>query len=176
MVPKTIITKIIEGGIMAPSAHNSQPWRFIVIMKKNKKYNFTKCLERLIYSAKFLTSIKILLKNCVDVIKSSPVVILVINDCSFSKKIKKFGKVYRDVAYISEIESISAAIENMHLIATSLGVGMVWMTMPLLLKKQVANFFNEKGDLVAILAFGYSAEQGKEMVRKPIAETTKFII
>src|SRR3989338_9421776 len=33
-IPKKIVSLIIEAGRYAPSSHNSQPWRFIVISNK----------------------------------------------------------------------------------------------------------------------------------------------
>jgi len=35
-IPKSTIKEIIEAGRFAPSAHNSQPWHFVVIDDRNK--------------------------------------------------------------------------------------------------------------------------------------------
>ena len=36
-IPDDVVKKIIEAGRYAPSSHNSQPWRFVVITNKKKR-------------------------------------------------------------------------------------------------------------------------------------------
>lgn len=50
-VPDDIIMKIMESGRLAPSAHNDQPWEFILI--KDKK--ILKELERFCISGRFVS-------------------------------------------------------------------------------------------------------------------------
>lgn len=173
-IPKRILNKIIEAGRWAPSAHNYQPWKFIIIRTEETKRGFIKYLGGF-PSKNFLTSINILLKNSIEIIKNTPVIILVYNDRKFSKKALNLGTVYKYLAHISEVESVSAAIENMCLVSTYLGLGMAWLTMPLLIKDRINRFFNTNDDLVAILTFGYPAEKGKRSPRKPLSETVKYL-
>jgi nitroreductase len=37
VVPRDVLTRILEAARWAPSAHNAQPWRFIVIYEDDVK-------------------------------------------------------------------------------------------------------------------------------------------
>lgn len=172
-IPRKILNKIIESAKWAPSPHNSQPWEFIIIKNVRTKKSFVASL----YSElnKFLTPVKIILNKSIRIIENAEIIILVYNNNNFSKRINKLGEPYFSSSVISEIEGISAAIENMHLVAYFYGVGMAWLTMPLLLKKNINNFVNTENELIAVLTFGYPAERGKYLKRKNLSEITKYI-
>jgi len=172
-IPKKILNKIIESAKWAPSPHNSQPWEFIIIKNIGIKKSFISLLYR--GSNSFLTPVKIILNSSIRIIENAETIILAYNNNNFSKKINKLGEPYFSSSIISEIEGISAAIENMHLTAHSYGIGMAWLTMPLLLKKNINKFVNTKNELMAVLTFGYPAEKGECLRRKHLSEITKYI-
>ena len=35
-IPKELLEKVVEAGEYAPSAHNTQPWEFLIIQDKEK--------------------------------------------------------------------------------------------------------------------------------------------
>jgi len=172
-VSRKIIDKIIEAGRWAPSAHNLQPWHFVIIINKQIITELVILLKNPPHD--IFTPIRILIKKSAEIIETAPALILVYNKCSFSRKAKGLGKIYFTNAYISEIESISAAIENMHLAATSLGVGMAWLAMPLLMQDKINGLLSLSDELVAILTLGYSGEKNKKSPRKPISEIITYI-
>src|SRR3990170_4490271 len=45
-VPKKILGEILEAARWAPSAHNAQPWRFIILTEKSSKKNFAKAMAK----------------------------------------------------------------------------------------------------------------------------------
>ncbi|MFC1592588.1 nitroreductase family protein [Candidatus Omnitrophota bacterium] len=174
IISNKIIKKIIESAIWAPSAHNIQPWKFIVLKDEITKQNFIDSLTKPILT-EYSSSIRILIKNSIDILKRAPLVILVYNNCNLSKKVAELGKIHQFTAYLSEVESVAAAIENMHLVAHYLGIGMAWLTMPLFVKKHINKFFNTEDDLLALLALGYPAETGKRSKRKLVTEIVKYL-
>jgi len=118
-IPKDIITMIIEAGNEAPSAMNSQPWRFVVVEDKKVK-------EKLLGAAlpnarKFLEMVKDMDPERYEMIRnrygelkdpiyySSPAIVFVIGS----------GR-YAD-------HSCPLACENMMLAAHSLGLGSCWV-------------------------------------------------
>lgn len=173
-IPKKILDKIIEAGRWGPSPHNSQPWEFVVINKNSILH--TELIKRIyVVSQQFSTAIKILFGHSVDIMKNAPVVILVYNNCIFSRKVATLGKPYDKLAYISEIEGISAAIQNMQILATTLKIGTAWLTMPLLAEVDINRLFNRADKLVAVLTLGYPAERVKRLVRKPMQKIARYI-
>lgn len=168
IIPKIVLDKIIEAGIWAPSAHNSQPWNFKIIAEEKWKDIFCEKLNQY-PSSSILSSVNISIKRTIAIMQNAPVIIAVYNNGKLSRDSSKLGKIYYSAAYISEIESIAAAIENMHLVATALGVGMAWLTMPLLIKDYITSILKVEGELMAILTFGYPAEKGKIYLRKSVS-------
>ena len=90
------LTTILKAGFQAPSAHNYQPWHFVISKDKNK---FEKIAKFHSY-AKMLPQADICIIVCGDENKQSMTGFLV-EDCS-------------------------AAIENMLLAAHGIGLGAVW--------------------------------------------------
>lgn len=45
-VPKAILEKILEAGRLAPSAHNCQPWKFLIISSKPLLDKVKACYQR----------------------------------------------------------------------------------------------------------------------------------
>lgn len=118
-VPKEIITKIIEAGNQAPSAMNSQPWRFVVVqgeelhkrLVKTAIVNSKQRLEFLkdTYPDRYQTILKRYEELEDPIYYSAPVIIFVIG----------FG-IFADL-------SCPLACLNMMLAAHSLGLGSCWV-------------------------------------------------
>ncbi len=96
-IEKEVIEKIIEAGTHAPSACNVQGWRFIVIDDQEIKNKISDAGGTIL-------------------IKKSPVGILATYDNRTN------SPEYKDY-----IQSASAAIENMLLAATEMGIGCCWI-------------------------------------------------
>jgi len=132
------LADIIEAGTMAPSAGNIQPWAFIIVKDKQKRETISRCCLEQLWMTK------------------APVFIVV---CAEIKRIKEF---YGDKgATCYSKESCAAAIENMLLTATDLGLGTCWV-----------GAFNERiakrelkipddVDPIAIITVGYPDEEPK---------------
>ena len=170
-VSRKILKKIIEAGTWAPSAHNWQPWQFIVLYNKGKKAKFVD--EMMKKTTSFYTGVDTLIKHSLRIIDSAPVVIFVYNTRAFSKRIVRFGKKYETPTLLAEVESISAAIQNIHLAASDLKLGMAWLTTVLFIEKDINRFLKVDAELVAAITIGYPDEKGKAFPRKQ--NCTSFI-
>ena len=65
-VPDEVLDKVLEAGRLAPSAHNGQPWHFIVVKDEAKRQEMSKARW-----AKFLKEAPVLIVGCGDA-KASP--------------------------------------------------------------------------------------------------------
>ncbi len=150
-VAKEILEEIIDAGIKAPSAHNSQPWNFIVIRDKKVKEEISDILADNTPIETKLTS-------------------EVINDCSV------LVLVFEEVTdELMDTLSVGAAIENMILRATDLGVQSLWIGYIVKVSKIIENMFNKKEKLVSAIALGYSDIFPKMRPRKDKDEIVKWI-
>jgi nitroreductase len=156
-IPLEDVKRIIQAGIMAPSAANSQPWRFHIVMGKTKrrlveeldKTNTLPQLYRLFFGSIFETV---------------PFVIIVENAVPTDRE-----------NFFSRLGT-SASVENALLAIHSLGYGSVWIGLPPILEaaKQVVHI---TGEIVAVLPVGYPADNQSEYTsrtRKSFEEVTRF--
>lgn len=156
-VPRHIIEKCIESARLAPSACNSQPWKFIVIddlSLKNKIYSKA-CSGIYRVTARF--------------VDEAPVLIVVIREKS--NYAAKVGSFFRNIQY-SLIDS-GIACENLILQAAECGVGTC-----------LIGWFNEKAikdvlmipedlDVDLIISMGYPKE---DKIRKKTRKTLSQVL
>ena len=126
--------EIIEAARWAPSVHNIQPWRFVVISKQQVILKIAQILYK--KSKEVFSGFNIILKESAKIIKNSPMLIIVVNSCALSRRMKKFENPYFDNSKISEYQSIAAAIENILISAHSKKLGVAWIGMALFCKNE----------------------------------------
>ncbi|HWR07297.1 nitroreductase family protein, partial [Sporomusa sp.] len=154
-VQKEDILKILEAANWAPSALDLQPWEFLVVSgdKKNKlgnNYgkivdNYTKDWDEAPDKA-FMPRTEFI--QFANVYGGAPVIIVVLTEASNDPNYQK-----------GYLESASAAMENILLAATALGLGGCWMLGPLEDEnylRQVLEIPDNK-EIVAITPVGYPA-------------------
>ncbi len=144
------IVKILEAGSLAPSSGNVQNWRFIIVTDKSLKQEIVDaCLEQ-------------------EWMSEASVFIVVLSDNVMIEKLyDKRGKEFYAV------QNCAAAIENMLLEITQLGLGSCWVGA---FEEQALKRILNIPDFVsvqAILPIGYPAENPPEPMHYSL-ETTCF--
>lgn len=176
-VPKEMIEKILKAGILAPSSKNRQPWKFIIATgnaKINALNQMEKGLERekvdpfIPESAKYLQGAEATLR----VMKTAPVIIFVVNQ--LAADMKKLLSTDKRISEICNAQSIGAAIENMILEATELGLGTLWICDIFFAYQELSNWLSVQGELYAALAIGYGDEMPSVRPRKPFADVVEW--
>ena len=177
--PADILRKIIEAALKAPSAKNRQPWSFAVLtwgakdklvdlMRQGieKEYNTMKLLPN---STKYIMSAQ----HTADIMEQAPIVIVVFNPKgkSLYDNLTPEEKIYER----ADIQSIGAAIQNMLLEATSLGIGTLWICDTYFAYDDLREHFKDKGEIIAAVALGYPAETPSERPRKAFDEAVDFL-
>ncbi|MBE6154882.1 MAG: nitroreductase [Firmicutes bacterium] len=145
-----LIKDILEHAIKSPSAHNRQPWNFVVLTDQSKKEEVANILE---------TNTGDYTKLTCDAIKDSSAFILV------------FADIEDDVM---DIQSVGACIENMILRATDLGIGSLWVGYIVKVEKELQKLFNKDKKLIAGVALGYTDTNPKERPRKTLEEVLEW--
>lgn len=155
------LNTLLDAANRAPSAHNQQSWRFIVLGEQKKH-----ALAELVNgrAGDFPRPSSILLRMASRSIVSAPVVVAVANT---GELIRHGGELFqvdkeaaRDFFRTMEIQSSAAAVENLLLAATSLGLGSVWLGILFLIKHDVLEFLGEpNGEFMAVVPVGYPAKQ-----------------
>jgi nitroreductase len=171
------ITLLLQAANEAPSAHNQQSWKFIVIrnQKKNELANLVTSK-----SAVFEKPASALLRMAARSIISAPVVIAVANTGDLIEHGTDLFKIEKDMARdffrTMEIQSSAAAVENLLLAATSLGLSAVWLGILFLIKDDVLQFLGEpKGEFMAVVPVGCAAKSGAGPQKQPFELKVKYL-
>ncbi len=135
-VVRKVILKIIEAANYAPSACNRQDWHFIVIDNQKKLKRITE-------------------EGGAYFIKDAPLAILVL-----------YKNITDNVEYQDYVQSAAAAIQNMHLKITSLGLGSCWVA-NLPHKNTLRKIFKIPFhyDPIALIVVGYPRFKAKTIPR-----------
>jgi len=171
------IQAVLDAANRAPSAHNQQSWRFIVTRGEKKK-----ALANLVTSkaGDFPRTASTLLRMAARSILSAPIVIAVANTGELIRHGTQLFKVDKERAgdffRTMEIQSSAAAVENMLLAATSLGLATVWLGILILIKDDVLELLGEpKGEFMAVVPIGYAKKPGRSPQKRPLETVVKFL-
>lgn len=156
------IEVLLRAGNAAPSAHNQQAWKFIILRGEKKQELAQLVTAR---SAALPKPAAALLRMGAKSIVSAPVVIAVANTGDLIRHGTELFKVGKETAHdffrTMEIQSSAAAVENILLAATSLGLGAVWLGVLYLMKDEVLRFLGEpEGEFMAVVPVGHPVKAG----------------
>jgi F420 biosynthesis protein FbiB-like protein len=169
-----LILEILETASWAPSAHNAQPWRFIVISDIEIKQRLAKTMaeawikdqtkgkevinqDDVDFSVKRFSTAPVLIVACLSLV-----------DIKQYLEDETLRLVERDLA----VQSLGAAIENLLLSASGNNLGACWFSAPMFCKDATRQVLGvpENVEPQAIIVIGYPDEKPVTKQRKTIGE------
>lgn len=178
-MPDSVIQDILSTAAYAPSAHNRQPWRFVVIasqavraaLAESMAIDFERDLTRDNLSHE---KIQAQIQRSKSRITSAPVAILLCLDSSDmdSYPDEKRQQAERTMA----IQSVAAAGMQLLLAAHAEGLGGVWACWPLFAQETIRNTLNlpQNWEPQGMFFVGYPEIVPDVRERKPLQEITRF--
>lgn len=133
-VPAELIDRSLDMARWAPSAHNAQPWRFFVIRKQELKKKLAgemaACLKAdLIQDGVPERTAEERAKASIDNFSRAPVLIVA---CIDKGRMDSYPDSFRQKAEeVMATQSLAAAIQNLLLSASAIGLGACWHCAPL---------------------------------------------
>lgn len=176
-VSRRMVEEVIRAGILAPSAMNAQPWRFVVATGESKE-DVMKVMEQGLEREKIepllpdhtnhITGVG----RTMSVMRQAPVVIFIVNEQApdFSRELTNQERIME----IFHTQSIGAAIENMALTAADMGLGTLWIGHTFFAQKELCQWLGVKGQHIAALTLGYPDESPAPRPRKGLDEVTEW--
>ena len=166
---------LLHAANQAPSAHNQQAWRFIVL-RGGKKNELAQLVTA--QSATLPRPAAALLRMGAKSIISAPVVIAVANTGDLIRHGTDLFKVEKEMAHdffrTMEIQSSAAAVQNILLAASSLGLGTVWLGILYLIKDDLLRFLGEPGgEFMAVVPVGHPSRVGTGPKKHPLEMKVK---
>ena len=157
-VSREAIGRCLEAARLAPSACNSQPWRFIVVDDPDLKARLAEAAFAGMYSMNRFAA-------------GAPVLVAVVRERS--KFAAALGGLFRGVQYA--LIDLGVACEHFVLQAEEEGLGTCWLGWfnEKAARRVLALRAKEKVDI--ILSVGYPTEaEPREKCRKPLGEIARF--
>jgi coenzyme F420-0:L-glutamate ligase / coenzyme F420-1:gamma-L-glutamate ligase len=160
-VPTELVVEVLEAAGWAPSAHNSQPWRFIVLRDPTVRRVLAEKMANawaadLTKDGSTVDEAKRIERR--ERFANAPVLILA---CLTMDGLMKFPDLQRQqIERDLGVESLSAGLQNLLLAAHNLGLGACWYCAPAFCKETVRDVLKIPAEVepAALIVFGYPAE------------------
>lgn len=170
-VPREILQQVLSAAVMAPSAKNSQTWRFTVVMASRKE-EMLSTIRRGIANREAEGQDIGSIKWSIQCIEQAPITILVHNtDGIHPWKERKEHESWWDLA---TVQSVGAAIENMLLAATELGLGSLWIADVWEAYPELNAWLDVDNQLVSAVSLGYPDVSPAVPPRKPMEDIVRW--
>tara|TARA_B100000579_G_scaffold178229_2_gene145249 strand:- start:2470 stop:3036 length:567 start_codon:yes stop_codon:yes gene_type:complete len=165
-VKKSDIELILESGVWAPNHRNTEPWRFIVVDKKSPlKKDISNSMINLQEETSNLTLTEDQKNNISSSIDKSPCFIFVFTTLGDNPEMTE-----------ENYGAVCCAIQNMQLLATTLGLGVGWSTGKISKIKNLNELLDVDKTLkiVGVLSVGYPSSNN-EKSREEFSTLTKWL-
>jgi F420 biosynthesis protein FbiB-like protein len=179
-IPREVIDKLLQTAVMAPSAHNAQHWRFVVIIESADKLKFAEGMG-IDYRATLLgqgmspEDVEIRAESRKQRFIGASVIILL---CLDTEDVKNYNDPNRNNGdYIMGVQSVALAGGHLLLAAHAEGLGAVWICAPLFAPERVREALDLPPNWIpqGMISLGYPAEEPKAKDMKPLEEVIRFI-
>src|ERR1043165_200814 len=176
-VPDSVIENILSTATFAPSAHNRQPWRFVVLTDVSVKSQLAEAMAQdferdLSRDGVAPEKIQAQIKRSKDRITAAPVAtVLCLN---MSKMDPSPDEKRRQAERTMAVQSVAAAGLQLLLAAHAEGLGGVWVCSPLFVQETIQRTLNISAtwEPQAMMFVGYPDAEPKEKILKDIESIT----
>jgi F420 biosynthesis protein FbiB-like protein len=178
-IPSETLQRVLEAATMAPSAHNRQPWRFVILTALEDKRSLANALGEELRQDRLADGddpgqIEKDVTQSIERITKAPVVVIA---CLSMEAMDVYPDERRKTAeYIMAVQGVSMAAQNLLLAAHAEGLGACWLCAPLFTKDEVREELSlpDGWDPQGLIILGYPAEAGKERPRRPLEEVSQW--
>jgi coenzyme F420-0:L-glutamate ligase/coenzyme F420-1:gamma-L-glutamate ligase len=169
------LERIFASAAFAPSAHNRQPWRYLVIEEAGLKTRLAEAMGARLAADRRRDgdpeeAIRSDVSRSFQRITGAPILIVVAMTLA---EMDAYPDEARGRAeYLMAVQSTAMATQNLLLAAHAEGLGACWMCAPLFCPAEVREALSLPPDWQpqGLLTLGYAARPGKLKPRKPVSE------
>ena len=174
-VPQEVLSRILETAAWAPSAHNFQPWRFVVLDSELPRARLADAMARdfrrdLQADGLPADDIEAQVQHSRQRIVEAPAAIML---CLETGEMVRYPDQRRQNAeYLMAIQSVAMAGQNLLLAAHAEGLGCVWKCAPLFAQETARGALDLPGSWQpqALILLGYPAKISPPRFRKEMHE------
>ena len=172
-VPEDLVREILVAASWAPSAHNAQPWRYIILTDEGVKRLLAEAMAEAWIDDMTKDGLKVsreIQKSRVERFATAPVLILA---CLTMKDMNQFSDTKRKSAERDlAIQSLGASIQNLLLAAHAKGLGACWFCAPVFCKGTVRKVLKipDEVEPEGLIVMGFPAESPNAPLKKKSSE------
>lgn len=179
-VPQELLEEIVRLAICAPSAHNRQPWRFVIMQDDKTKARLAKRMGDKLRKDRLAdndseAAIEADVTRSFARITSAPVIVLL---CLSMEDMDVYNDKLRSThEYHMAIQSTAMAGQNLMLAAHAAGLSSCWMCAPMFCPELVQDELNIGQHWIpqGMITVGYPANLGKPYKRKPMSDVIHYL-
>jgi nitroreductase len=187
-VPEELVTRLIEGAVLAPSASNKQPWKFLLLENRDLIASLAHAVrtvtQRLV--SRMPESSQAAFATYGDYFtrfESAPLVIVpickplgILSHLTADAVDEADRDAIRRLEHDSGLIGTSLALQNLLLLAEELGLGASGMTGPLVARSELKRLLEipDLWDIVALVPVGFPDEVPAPTARKPAAQVMRW--
>ena len=178
-VPRPMLERLLNAAVWAPSAHNRQPWRFVVISGRPLKEKLAQAMGRklradLVADGAPPEVIDKDVNRSYGRITAAPALILVALTMADMDTYPDEGRQQNE--WLMAVQSTAMAGQNLLLAAHALGLGACWMCAPLFCPEVIRQTLDLPADWQpqGLVTVGYPAEQ-RQKGRLPLSKAVRFV-
>jgi F420 biosynthesis protein FbiB-like protein len=173
------ISRVLATATFAPSAHNTQPWRFFIVGRNGiPPYTTRQRLAQALTSAMRAdmtadgaseSDIEKRVANSIKRINEAPVLLLLCRDVTAVRERRREDETMA-------IQSVANAATYLLLAAHAEGLGGNWICWPLYAQEESRQALDlpETWEPQAMIFLGYADEEPKEKILKPINDLVQY--
>ncbi len=179
-VPERLVRALLQAAHTAPSAHNAQPSRFVVITSQEVKRRLAERMARrwrrdLERSGTQEAAINVELRFSLRRFGDAPVLILV--GYTMEEMDRYPDRRRQRAEEAMAVQSAAAAVQNLLLAASAYGLGACWCCAPLFAPSEIRRALRLPRAFIpqALLTIGYPAHTPPVPPRKPVESVATFL-
>lgn len=178
-VSREQLEQVLEAARWAPSPHGRQPWRFVVLTRAERKLRLADAMgdewrRQLALDGQDQATIELRRQKSHERIVRAPAIVV---PCLYLAELDQYPDADRNAAEATmAIQSLGCAVQNLLLMAYSLGLDGGWMCAPLFCPEVVAAALDLDPAFIphALITLGYAAADPQRRPRKPLAELVLY--
>ncbi|HYM30510.1 MAG TPA: nitroreductase family protein [Candidatus Cybelea sp.] len=177
-VRQDVLQRLLAAATTAPSSHNRQPWRFLVIRDAGTKLALATAMGRRLREDRSRdgddpAAIELDVQRSRARITGAPVVLAV---CLTIEEMDVYPDAARNRAeYLMAVQSTAMAVQNLMLAAHAEGLGTCWMCAPLFCPDVVRTALGLPlpWEPQALVTLGHPDGPGRARARRPLSEIVR---
>jgi F420 biosynthesis protein FbiB-like protein len=169
------VVEALEAARWAPSAHNAQPWRFVILASREARRRLAEAMaeawvEDLVGDGVDVEAAREAARRSVELIAGSPIAILA---AASMKEARRYRQRRRSWAErLMMVQSVAAAIQNLLLALHARGLASCWLCAPLFCPEVVKGVLGlpRYVEPQALIIVGRPGEAPSPPPRRPLSQ------